>query len=99
MVFRLAVFMALVQYNRSNAYEIGPARDINLTRGPVQAPQAFIDRYMGVYDAGWGALGEQRLPRAARYLIRQTLAAPFTEKMTLAKSLYYGIICANIIRA
>ena len=31
---------------------------------PVQAPQEFIDRYMGVYDAGWDALREQRLQRA-----------------------------------
>ncbi|MDC0133958.1 arylsulfatase [Porticoccaceae bacterium] len=31
---------------------------------PVQAPQEFIDRYMGVYDGGWQALREQRLVRA-----------------------------------
>jgi arylsulfatase A-like enzyme len=31
---------------------------------PVQAPQEFIDRYMGVYDTGWTALREQRLKRA-----------------------------------
>ncbi len=31
---------------------------------PVQAPQEFIDRYMGVYDTGWAALREQRLKRA-----------------------------------
>jgi arylsulfatase len=31
---------------------------------PVQAPQEFIDRYMGVYDAGWDVLREQRLHRA-----------------------------------
>lgn len=31
---------------------------------PVQAPQEFIDRYMGVYDAGWDVLREQRLQRA-----------------------------------
>lgn len=27
---------------------------------PVQAPQHYIDRYMGVYDSGWDALREQR---------------------------------------
>ncbi len=27
---------------------------------PVQAPQGFIDRYAGAYDAGWTALREQR---------------------------------------
>ncbi|MFT5575044.1 MAG: arylsulfatase A-like enzyme [Candidatus Pseudothioglobus sp.] len=31
---------------------------------PVQAPQEFIDRYMGVYDGGWDALREQRRARA-----------------------------------
>ncbi|KZX59239.1 arylsulfatase [Halioglobus sp. HI00S01] len=31
---------------------------------PVQAPQEFIDRYMGVYDGGWDELREQRLARA-----------------------------------
>lgn len=31
---------------------------------PVQAPQQFIDNYMGIYDSGWDALREQRLERA-----------------------------------
>lgn len=31
---------------------------------PVQAPQEYIDHYMGVYDAGWDALRTQRLARA-----------------------------------
>ena len=31
---------------------------------PVQAPQEYTDRYMGVYDAGWDALRTQRLKRA-----------------------------------
>jgi len=31
---------------------------------PVQAPQEFIDPYMGVYDSGWDVLREQRLSRA-----------------------------------
>ena len=31
---------------------------------PVQAPQAFIDPYMGEYDSGWDALREQRWKRA-----------------------------------
>ncbi|NNL56926.1 MAG: arylsulfatase [Pseudomonadales bacterium] len=31
---------------------------------PVQAPREFIDRYMGVYDAGWHAVREARLARA-----------------------------------
>ncbi|MEH6558155.1 MAG: arylsulfatase [Oceanicoccus sp.] len=31
---------------------------------PVQAPQAFTDKYMGVYDQGWEVLREQRQMRA-----------------------------------
>lgn len=31
---------------------------------PVQAPQEFIDRYMGVYDQGWDALRLERHKRA-----------------------------------
>ena len=31
---------------------------------PVQAPQAFIDRYMGVYDEGWDRLRYERRRRA-----------------------------------
>jgi arylsulfatase A-like enzyme len=31
---------------------------------PVQAPQEYIDNYMGVYDAGWDSLRTQRLERA-----------------------------------
>ena len=31
---------------------------------PVQAPQEFIDRYMGVYDEGWDVLRESRRQRA-----------------------------------
>ena len=32
---------------------------------PVQAPQAFIDPYMGTYDEGWDAIREARQRRAA----------------------------------
>ena len=31
---------------------------------PVQAPQEFTDKYMGVYDSGWQALRQQRRARA-----------------------------------
>lgn len=31
---------------------------------PVQAPQAYIDRYMGVYDQGWTDLRQARMERA-----------------------------------
>ncbi len=33
---------------------------------PVQAPQEFIDRYLGVYDSGWQVLREQRQVRATQ---------------------------------
>lgn len=33
---------------------------------PVQAPQAFTDKYMGVYDAGWDELRKQRQAEAER---------------------------------
>ena len=33
---------------------------------PVQAPQEFIDRYMGVYDEGWDVLRERRRLRAVQ---------------------------------
>jgi arylsulfatase/uncharacterized sulfatase len=32
---------------------------------PVQAPQEYIDRYMGTYDGGWDDLREQRAKNAA----------------------------------
>ena len=32
---------------------------------PVQAPQAFIDQYMGVYDSGWEQLRHDRLKKAS----------------------------------
>ncbi|MFK8021582.1 MAG: sulfatase-like hydrolase/transferase, partial [Pseudomonadales bacterium] len=31
---------------------------------PVQAPQEYINRYMGTYDSGWDALRQQRLESA-----------------------------------
>ena len=31
---------------------------------PVQAPQEYIDKYMGVYDSGWDSLRNQRLEQA-----------------------------------
>ena len=31
---------------------------------PVQAPQAYIERYMGIYDEGWDVLREARRARA-----------------------------------
>ena len=36
---------------------------------PVQAPQEFIDRYMGVYDKGWDRLRYERRRKAAELRI------------------------------
>lgn len=33
---------------------------------PVQAPQAFTDKYMGIYDEGWHALRKKRLEMAKK---------------------------------
>tara|TARA_R110002049_G_scaffold177382_22_gene344589 strand:- start:7919 stop:9700 length:1782 start_codon:yes stop_codon:yes gene_type:complete len=33
---------------------------------PVQAPQSFTDKYMGVYDKGWDVLREERQARAEK---------------------------------
>ena len=42
---------------------------------PVQAPQEFIDRYVGVYDSGWDELREQRRASAAELGIIPTDSA------------------------
>lgn len=48
---------------------------------PIQAPQAFIDRYKGRYDAGWDALRQQRRDKAAS-LGLMSPATPFTTMAT-----------------
>lgn len=51
---------------------------------PVQAPQAFIDKYRGRYDAGWDALRRERRDRAAeRGLVPR--GAPYTTMTTSAR--------------
>ena len=48
---------------------------------PVQAPQEYIDRYMGVYDEGWDQLREARRERAAALGIIPA-AVPLTRMST-----------------
>lgn len=48
---------------------------------PVQAPQEYTDRYMGVYDGGWDKLREARNARAAALGIVPE-AAPMTRMQT-----------------
>ena len=51
---------------------------------PVQAPQAFIDKYRGRYDAGWDALRRERRDRAAAHgLVPRD--APYTTMATSAR--------------
>jgi arylsulfatase/uncharacterized sulfatase len=47
---------------------------------PVQAPQAYIDRYMGVYDEGWDVLREARRSRA----IELGLVPPETDMVRMS---------------
>ena len=49
---------------------------------PVQAPQEYIDRYMGVYDQGWAALRTERLARA----IKLGIVPAQTEMVTMAST-------------
>ena len=50
---------------------------------PVQAPQEFIDRYMGVYDEGWDALRELRRARAIEIGLVPASAGMVRMKSTL----------------
>ena len=47
---------------------------------PVQAPQAYIDRYMDVYDEGWDALREARRARS----IELGLVPPETDMVRMS---------------
>ena len=49
---------------------------------PIQAPQAFIDKYKGRYDAGWDTLRQQRRDKAASL----GLIPPGTPFTTMATS-------------
>jgi arylsulfatase/uncharacterized sulfatase len=49
---------------------------------PVQAPQEYIDRYMGVYDDGWTVLRAERLARAIELGIVPADAAMVTMAST-----------------
>ena len=47
---------------------------------PVQAPQTYIDRYMGVYDEGWDVLRESRRSRS----IELGLVPPETDMVRMS---------------
>jgi arylsulfatase A-like enzyme len=48
---------------------------------PVQAPQEYTDRYMGMYDSGWDVLRQQRMERAVALGIVPT-GAPMVRMKT-----------------
>jgi arylsulfatase A-like enzyme len=49
---------------------------------PVQAPQAFIDKYMGIYDEGWNSLREARFQEA----LELGLVAPGTSMVSMSST-------------
>jgi len=58
---------------------------------PVQAPQAFIDKYKGRYDGGWTALRESRRAKAAEL----GLLAKDTAMVTMASTLDWAALSAH----
>ncbi len=58
---------------------------------PIQAPQAFIDKYKGRYDAGWDVLRQQRRDKAAS----QGLIVPGTPFTTMASSKRWNELSAK----
>ena len=53
---------------------------------PVQAPVEFTEKYLGVYDAGWDALREQRRARA----VELGIVAPDTEMVRMSTTDDWG---------
>lgn len=53
-------FIASNQHDGQPFFAYVPFQAVHI---PVQAPQAYIDRYMGVYDGGWHELRKQRRDR------------------------------------
>jgi arylsulfatase/uncharacterized sulfatase len=58
---------------------------------PVQAPQAFIDKYKGRYDGGWTALREARRARAAEL----GLVPKDTAMVTMSTTLDWAALSAR----
>jgi arylsulfatase/uncharacterized sulfatase len=58
---------------------------------PVQAPQEYIDRYMGVYDDGWTALRAERLGRA----IKLGIVPADTAMVTMASTSDWDALSAD----
>ena len=58
---------------------------------PVQAPQAYIDRYIGRYDEGWHKLREERHERAAELGI----VPPDIDKLEMASTADWDALSAE----
>ena len=58
---------------------------------PVQAPQAYIDRYIGRYDEGWHKLREERHERAAELGI----VPPDIDKLEMASTADWEALSAE----
>ena len=58
---------------------------------PVQAPQAYIDRYIGRYDQGWHKLREERHERAAELGI----VPPDIDKLEMASTADWDALSAE----
>ena len=58
---------------------------------PVQAPQAYIDRYIGRYDEGWHRLREERHERAAELGI----VPPDIDKLEMASTTDWDALSAE----
>lgn len=55
---------------------------------PVQAPQEYIDRYMGRYDAGWHVLRQERYARA----VDIGLLPPGIEQVTMSSTMDWSAL-------
>ena len=58
---------------------------------PLQAPKAFVDKYQGRYDAGWGVLRQERHARA----VALGLVPKDSTMVTLASTLDWNALSAD----
>ncbi len=58
---------------------------------PLQAPKAFVDKYQGRYDAGWGVLRQERHARA----VSLGLVPKDSTMVTLASTLDWNALSAD----
>ena len=61
LVDKMIEFIDVNQHDGAPFFAYLPFQAVHI---PVQAPEEFIDRYMGVYDGGWHLIRDQRQQRA-----------------------------------